>query len=392
VTPETARVIIVDPEELFRKEVRAVLKNTSSYLIQDSPLVDTSIASLFEAHIPSVLIVGPNAPTESVFEVVADLALQKPFVSVLLVSRELDTELLRQALRAGIKDVLQIPLKRDTLIASVDNAARFSSSVLGAMESTREQKPAGRGAGKVITVFSTKGGVGKTVVATNLAVSLAKGGLKTVIVDLDLKFGDVAVMLKLTPEHSVYEVVQAGDRLDEELLEGILARHADTGLKALLAPLDPELADSIREKQIIDVIEFLRRFFDVVVVDTPASIDKMILGVVDASDEVLLVATMDVPSVKNAKIAHGMLKMLNVPSSHIKLVLNRADSKVGLGIGDVEKSIGARVFQTIPSDRLVPRSVNLGIPVVLSSPRSEVARSIESLAGHLVAEHNAVHR
>lgn len=208
-TPETARVIIVDPEELFRKEVRAVLKNTSSYLIQDSPLVDTSIPSLFEAHIPSVLIVGPNAPTESVFEVVADLALQKPFVSVLLVSRELDTELLRQALRAGIKDVLQIPLKRDTLIASVDNAARFSSSVLGAMESTREQKPVGRGAGKVITVFSTKGGVGKTVVATNLAVSLAKSGLKTVIVDLDLEFGDVAVMLKLTPEHSVYEAVKA---------------------------------------------------------------------------------------------------------------------------------------------------------------------------------------
>lgn len=190
--------------------------------------------------------------------------------------------------------------------------------------------------GEVITVFSTKGGAGKSVLSTSLAVALAQRTDKPVcLVDADLQFGDVAVMLKLSPHHTIVDAVSALDRLDPALLESLLVRHEPSGLRVL--PLAAAFADQVRQPrpQMIAIIDLLRTFCAYVVVDTPAYFNDVVLGLVEASDRVMLVAGMDIPNIKNVKIGLQTLRLLNTPMEKLMLILNRANSKVKLDIGEV---------------------------------------------------------
>jgi pilus assembly protein CpaE len=279
---------------------------------------------------------------------------------------------------------------RDVLDAK-DDVESLASSVVSAVESVSRQRtsvsPEASAAtaleptvGKVITVFSPKGGVGKSVLSTNLSAAIAKElGRSVILVDLDLQFGDVAVMLQMPPSRTIFDAAQAFDRLDAEMLEGFLIAH-ESGLRALLAPVQPEEAESVTTGRITQILKILRGLADFVVIDTPASLSEVVLTALEQSDLILAVATMDVPSVKNTKVSLQKLQQLGFDSRTIQLVLNRADSKVWLDPHEIEVATGNQIIARIPSDRLVPRSVNKGIPVVLDSPRSAVARAIAALA------------
>jgi pilus assembly protein CpaE len=235
--------------------------------------------------------------------------------------------------------------------------------------------------GLVITVFSTKGGAGKSVIAANLAVVLARRSDRPVVlVDADLQFGDVAVMLKLAPQHTIVDAVGNIDRLDPGLLQNLLVRHEPSGLLVLPAPLEPAFADQIAAEDMVRIVEMLRGFASFVVVDTPAYFNDVVLGLIEISDDVLLVAGMDIPNIKNVKIGLQTLRLLNTPMSKLRLVLNRANSKVKLDVGEVERTLQVKADSLIPSDVVVPQSVNRGVPVVLDAPKSGVAKSIEQLA------------
>jgi len=235
--------------------------------------------------------------------------------------------------------------------------------------------------GKVLTVFSTKGGAGKSVIAANLAVILAKRTDKPVVlVDADLQFGDVAVMLKLAPQHTIVDAVASADRLDAGLLQNILVRHEPSGVYVLPAPLEPQFADQIAASEMVQIVEMLRTFAGTVVIDTPAHFNDVVLGLIEISDDVLLIAGMDIPNIKNVKIGLQTLRLLNVPTAKLHLVLNRANSKVKLDVGEVERTLQIKAESLIPSDISVPQSVNKGLPVVLDAPKSGVAKSIEQLA------------
>ena len=237
------------------------------------------------------------------------------------------------------------------------------------------------GYGRLITVFSTKGGAGKSVIAVNLAVSLARRSDRPVVlVDADLQFGDVAVMLKLAPQHTIVDAVNAIDKLDGPLLQSLLARHDPSGLLVMPAPLEPAFADQIGSSQMLRIIELLRQTSAFVIVDAPAYFNDVGLGLIEASDDVLLVAGMDIPNIKNVKIGLQTLRLLNIPLSKLKLILNRANSKVKLDVGEVERTLGIKADILVPSDVVVPQSVNRGTPVVLDAPKSGVAKSLESLA------------
>ncbi len=236
-------------------------------------------------------------------------------------------------------------------------------------------------------MFSTKGGAGKSVIAANLAVVLARRSDRPVVlVDADLQFGDVAVMLKLAPQHTIVDAVGSIDRLDPSLLQNLLVKHEPSGVFVLPAPLEPAFADQIGADEMVRIVEMLRTFASYVVVDTPAYFNDVVLGLIEVSDDVLLVAGMDIPNIKNVKIGLQTLRLLNTPMSKLRLVLNRANSKVKLDVGEVERTLQVKADSLIPSDVVVPQSVNKGTPVVLDAPKSGVSRAIEQLADLFVRQ------
>ena len=333
---------------------------------------------------PIVLVLGPSCGTAQRLAAIGGALQSHREVGTVLVTDELSTDLLQTALRAGVNDVLAAPVESAQLEASVARVADgLDLSGVGSSEGGAEVAGGGdAGQAKVITVFSTKGGAGKSVIAANLAVLMAKRSTDrpVVLVDADLQFGDVAVMLKLAPQHTIVDAVGSLDRLDPALLSQFLMRHDPSGLLILPAPLEPSFADQISAAEMIQIIRLLRTFCSAVVIDTPAYFNEVVLGLIEESDEVLLIAGMDIPNIKNVKIGLQTLRLLNVPMTKLHLVLNRANSKVKLDVSEVERTLQIKAESLIPSDVVVPQSVNKGIPVVLDSPRSGVAKSLEQLA------------
>ncbi len=340
----------------------------------------------------TVIVLGPSCSDASILGTVERMLSSRPDVGVVLVADELSTTILQLALRSGVKDVLT--LQGDTLQiveaiervgVGLSNGAQPAAPAGQAMGGIPAGGDAGGGNARVTTVFSTKGGSGKSVLAVNLAVVLAEQSDGPVcLVDADLQFGDVAVMMKLAPVHTVVDAVSNIDHLDTQLLESLLATHEPSGLRILPAPLEPAFADQIGANDMITMIQILRRFCSHVVIDTPAYLNDVVLGLVEESDDVLLVAGMDIPNIKNVKIGLQTLRLLNTPMEKLRLVLNRANSKVKLDIGGVERTLQVSAEALIPSDVVVPQSVNKGVPFVLSHPKSGVAKSVRALAESLV--------
>jgi pilus assembly protein CpaE len=327
---------------------------------------------------PIVAVLGPSCAGAAGLAEAERLVSDHPEVAAVLIAAELTTDLFRQALRAGIKDVLAAPVETSALIESVRRVGETVAAFRRA-EAAVNVDPADLG--RVLTVFSTKGGAGKSVIACNLAVILARRADKPVVlVDADLQFGDIAVMLKLAPQHTIVDAVASSDRLDAGLIQNILVKHEPSGVYVLPAPLEPQFADQISAPEMIQIIELLRTFASYVVIDTPAHFNDVVLGLIEISDDVLLVAGMDIPNIKNVKIGLQTLRLLNTPMSKLHLILNRANSKVKLDVSEVERTLQIKAECLIPSDVVVPQSVNKGTPVVLDSPKSGVTRSMEQLA------------
>jgi pilus assembly protein CpaE len=329
---------------------------------------------------PTVVVLGPSYGSSEALAAAQAAVAGRPEVATVLVTDELTTELLQRALRSGVRDVLAAPVETQALAESVDTIGATLGPARAVIDPSAVITEPSEGRGQVLTVFSTKGGAGKSVLAVNMAVSLAKRSAKPVVlVDADLQFGDIAVMLKLAPQHTIVDAVGSLDRLDPVLLQQYLVRHEPSGLYVLAAPLEPSFADQISAGEMVKIIEMLRGFCDWVVVDTPAYFNEVVLGIIEESDDVLLVAGMDIPNIKNVKIGLQTLRLLNVPMTKLHLVLNRANSKVKLDVGEVERTLQIKAEALIPSDVVVPQSVNKGTPVVLDSPKSGVAKSLEQL-------------
>jgi pilus assembly protein CpaE len=239
---------------------------------------------------------------------------------------------------------------------------------------------AGPPAGKLITVFAGKGGCGKSTLATNLAVALASGGANRVLlIDLDLSFGDVAIMLQLVPERSMVDAVAMSGRLDETGLRSLLTSYAP-GVDALLAPAGPADGERVNRELVAEIIKVARKSFDYIVVDTPPFFSDQILAALDVSDYYVLIATPDIPSLKNLRLTLDMFDLLEYPKDERIVVLNRSDSRVGLTPSDIERVVRAPIQCHVPSTRDVPVSINRGVPLVSEDPNHPVSRAIRDLA------------
>jgi pilus assembly protein CpaE len=295
---------------------------------------------------------------------------------VLLASGEASA-LLEEALDADVADVLLLPQLADNVVFAVRKAAHAGRRVTN---STREH-------GRIVTVFSPKGGTGKTVTATNLSTALVKHkGKRTLLLDLDLQFGDAAIMLAIEPDRTIQDLMAAPGELDSEKLAGYTLRHP-SGIDILPAPIRPEDAELVTEPKLARLLEVARESYDMIVVDTSPFFHGPMLATLDRTDELLLVCGLEVPTIKNVRLSLQTLELLSFPPNRIRVVLNRANSQVGLKRSEVEAALETKVSFELPSDRAVPLSVNRGQPAVLSEPGSDFARAIKEMANALVAPH-----
>jgi pilus assembly protein CpaE len=290
---------------------------------------------------------------------------------VILASGE-SSQLLEQALDADVADVLLLPQLTDNVIFAIRKAAHAGRRMMGSASAVAH--------GRIVTVFSPKGGTGKTSIATNLATALAKHENKrTLLLDLDLQFGDAAIMLGLQPEKTIYDLVSAPGELDPEKLAGYTTRHV-SGLDILPAPLRPEDAELVTEAKIGRLLEVARTSYDLIIVDTSPFFHGPMLATLDQTDELLLVCSLDVPTIKNVRLSLQTLELLSFPMKKVHIVLNRANSKVGMKESEVETALERKVRYQVPSDRAVPLSINRGTPVVLADAGADFSVAMRDVA------------
>jgi pilus assembly protein CpaE len=325
-----------------------------------------------------VLIVACGDFTPAVGDYVGAARRMHPERPVVLVCATAVNGRVTEAIGAGVDDILTLPANGDfgvaqamseELVFSVQKALARKRGVVVASPTRL---------GRMICVLGLKGGSGKTLTAANLAVSLADAGHSVAVVDLDLQFGDIGLVLGMTPERTLYDLVRSGGSLDAEKLEDFLTVHP-SGVRALLAPARPDQAGVVTVAFLKDVYERLRATHDYVVVDTPPSFTPEVIGAVDASSEACMVSMLDSPSLKNSKLGLETLELMDYPG-RVRIVLNRADSNVGISAEDVVAIVGRAPDVLVPSDRTVVRSVNQGEPIALLQRRSEAARAFHRLA------------
>ncbi|HUF94913.1 MAG TPA: AAA family ATPase [Acidimicrobiia bacterium] len=331
-----------------------------------------------------MLLIGPSYASEEDMDQIRGMHNQDPALIMMLVAEEVTADLLRQGMRAGVSDVIEAPLDEEKIESALE---RFAHDVLKRKREPRADGPAPkRKKGHVITIISAKGGSGKTVLATNVALVLNRiADAKVCLVDADLQFGDVCLVLQLEPRFTMVNAAHELHQLDSEMLDSLLTEHP-TGLKVLAAPLEPAFADDITTAGLMQMIDVLQETYDYIVVDTASLLDELLLSLVEKSDDILMMVDMDLPSVKNAKLALETLRLLKFSTANVHLVMNRSNSKARLDNKEIEGALKMRISAAVPSDAIVAASVNEGRAVVETDPKSKVAKGFESVAALIVAD------
>jgi pilus assembly protein CpaE len=323
-----------------------------------------------------VLVVACAEQPEAALALVQWWAAQRPERPVVVLCYASPNGFVGRAFSAGADDLMVVQ-------PSSEVSAKTSQELIFALQKAlaRKSGPSENGSdlGKMIGVLGPKGGIGKTVTCCNLGISLVEMGKRVVLVDLDLQFGDVALSLGLTPQYTMYDLASAGGSLDSGKVETYLATHS-SGLRVLMAPTRPDQAAVIKIPFLSDVFAVLRSTYDYVIVDTPPGFTPEVIASIDASSQICLVGMLDALSLKNTKLALETLDLMGYQAQRIRLVLNRADSSVGITHNDVLSILGQTPDVLIPSDREIARSVNAGTPIVLSHKRSDAAKAFHALA------------
>lgn len=375
-----SRFVLLSPSGEFDQKLRAAvahgLRGSVQTIASDIlPAGPAELFALLNQEQPEVLIIGPDVPYEEALRFAKVFDVQLPGLSLVLVS-DIDPSFLVHAMRAGIRDILSPQADAAEIRVLLERACQ---SFATRHRSPETQAADNGGKGLVIGVFSPKGGVGKTTLATNIAIGLGQiAPMSVVIVDLDLQFGDVASGLYLNPEHTVTDAVTPAAAQDSLVLKAFLTVHP-AGIYALCAPPNPVDADHITPEQVTRLLEQLAQEFQYVVLDTAPGMPEIGLAAMEQCTDVVWVSAMDIPSLRGLRSGLEVLRQLEIMPESRHVVLNMADSKTGLNVQDVESTIGAPVDVSVPRSRAVALSTNRGIPVLQESRKDPAVKSLRQL-------------
>ena len=393
------RVLIVDDIPETRDHLSKLLGFEGDIDVIGAAASGTEALKLATSLNPDVVLMDINMPDMDGIATTELLAREVPTASVIMMSVQGESDYLRRSMLAGAREFLVKPFSSDELTASIrqvftrerEKMTRMAvaAAEAGGPRTGTSQTPSGE-PGQVVAVFSPKGGVGRTTVAVNLAVAAATElGKKVVLVDGSFQFGDVGVLLNLNPKNKsiadlVPELEQAGHEV--ESIDTFVINHS-AGIRVLLAPPSPEMAELITPAGIKRVIEALRLTHELVVVDCTAFFNDTTLAILDSADTILTMLSLEITSIKNMRLFLEVADQLGYDGGKVRLILNRADSALGIRVTDVEHSIGRKVDETIVSDgRSVVYALNRGVPFFLSNREAQVSQDILRLARSVVGE------
>jgi pilus assembly protein CpaE len=379
------KFLLATSDDVWPDRVRQAFGRTlnGDLRVLQSNKIDEPDAVMQELHDTDspVLVVGPGVESAAALALARAVDERRPDVSVILVA-ESSPVLLQEAVRAGVRDVLEPDAAEGNVRGSLELALETALRRRLALRAAAEDEARS----KVVTVLSPKGGAGKTAMSTNLAVGLARTAPhEVVLIDLDLQFGDVCNALRLTPERTIADVVRNADALDPTTIKAFLTPHP-AGLFVLCAPELPAEADAVTPDVLKRTIALLSEMFRYVVIDTGAGLDEAALTAAEQSTDLVLVCTTDVASARALHKGVEALDLLGFTNQQRHFVLNRSDARVGITIQDVETTVRLDVAVAVPSTRAVPTSMNQGSPVLESDPRGSMSKGFSQLVRRLAPE------
>jgi pilus assembly protein CpaE len=399
------RVAVVEGHPRIQQKLMDLL----GQVVQPRPFISVEMAIAKAGDTPLVIVLGPSAITPDTFGLLSQLKHERPSTAVVMAVRQYSEALGQRASSVGVADIVEMVSEAgrlgqavlevgDSLVTIdlrdvqpeaertfIDFSDRNRERPQARPTRSRERNSGGqsssRRSGKVVSVFSPKGGVGKSTVACNLAVSFAeKARGPVVLVDGDLQFGDLTVMMKVSPSHSIVDAAEAIDRLDVAMLEKIVITDQNTGVHLLASPFEPAMAERVQGEHFTRIIELLKSWAEVVVIDTSSHIDEVFLAAVENSDELVVVSNADIPSVKNVRSGLHLLEALNIDFDQMHLVVNRANDKGHVDVRELEKAFGMPANTLIDTDSSVTQALGRRTPLLVHAPKSSAARSIAQLA------------
>jgi len=387
---EKIRVMIVDDVSETRENVRKLLQFESDVEVVGVARTGKEAIQISQDLQPDVVLMDINMPDMDGISATEAIRAKQPAVQVVILSVQGDQNYMRRAMLAGARDFLTKPPMGDELISAIRRA--------GAMAQSERSKSAqipiapisgnagsmmGYGApkGKIVTIYSPKGGTGCTTLAVNLALTLNNEDTRVALVDGNLQFGDVAVFINEQGKNTIIDLAPRAEELDPEIVEEVMLKHAASGMHVLAAPSRPEYAEKVSSSQFLKVLEYLRQMYAYVVVDTAALLTDVTLAAIDISDLIVLVTTQDIPSIKNCRLFLDLLQTLGIERDRVLFVMNRYDKRINITPERVTENLKQEVVSVIPFDeQTATKAVNRGIPFVLDSKNQPAARGVFSLA------------
>jgi pilus assembly protein CpaE len=388
-TDDKIRVVIVDDVPETRENIRRLLQFENDVEVVGIAGTGREAISVAKDVRPDVVLMDINMPDMDGIAATEAIRRTVYFTQIVVLSVQGDPNYMRRAMLAGARDFLTKPPSVDELTSAIRRAGKMaheersktplSSSVSGGVPGGAMIHPVSNG--KVIVVYSPKGGAGCTTVAVNLAMVLHNEETPVILVDGNLQFGDVTVFLNEQGKNTIADLAPRADELDPEILEEVLITHKTTKVKILAAPSRPEYAESVTGEQFAKVIQYLRRLFSYVVIDTSSTLTDEVLAAMDSSDLIILLTTQDIPAIKNARLFFDLASVLNITPKRIVFAMNRFDRRIGITPEKVSDSFKHEVSAVLPLDeRVVIPSINRGVPFILADKSKPISKSILQLA------------